>query len=343
MTTIVKPDGTQAFESRLNHLIQTKAFDDIKHTFAPHSERQGIRNQLKQFYKANETCIIHHHEKSWKQLKKDTHGYKLAAPSSNISYTIIPSTSDNHLVLDPKNRILAYKFRVPEALIDNLAQASEQLPANNIEAHQRGHYERVHYALWADSSPDIMMSSEYRKQLPHSEDFIAANSKLFKWLSNQLRMLCPELYNSYTSIDKYLELDQRRLAGAWHGTAVNRQIGSDDELKAHKDWKDAPKGLNCVVPWGDYTGGELTMYSLKLRWELKPGDVLFFGGRVISHGVEDVITGVRNSLDLFTHQSSMKWKKKKDAEAGKGAPEKKDKPGKKNKYVNKGAKRQRVV
>jgi len=298
MSALVKPDGTQAFEALLNHLIQTKAFDDAKHTFAPHSERQGTRNQLKQFHKANATCIIHHHEKSWKQLKKDTHGYYLPTPSSNITYTTIPSTSDNHLVLNPKGRILAYKFRVPIDLIQTLAQSSERLPSHNIEEHQRGHYERLHYALWADSSKDIMISSEYRKQLPYSETFIEANSKLFRWVSNQLRLLSPELHNAYTSIDKYLKEDQKRLGGAWHGRVVNRQIGSDDELKAHKDWKDTPEGLNCVIPWGEYTGGELSMYSLKLKWQLEPGDVLFFGVRVISHGVEDVVTGVRNSLDL---------------------------------------------
>jgi hypothetical protein len=187
-----------------------------------------------------------------------------------------------------------------------------------------------------------MMSSEYRKQLPHSEAFLQANAALLKYVSNQLRLLSPELYNRYTSIDKHLTGDQRRLGGAWHGVAINRQIGSDDELKAHKDWKDVRKGLNCVIPWGEYSGGELTMHNLKIRWQLRPTDVLFFAGSIISHGVEDVTKGIRNSLDLFTHASSIKWKEKMDIQNGRISARVKGKQGKPNIYAGKGGKRRRV-
>ena len=57
------------------------------------------------------------------------------------------------------------------------------------------------------------------------------------------------------------------------------------------------------------------MYNLRLRWELKPGDVIFFAGRVVSHGVEEVTSGVRNSLDLFVHNSTVQWVRKQEKEA----------------------------
>ena len=145
--------------------------------------------------------------------------------------------------------------------------------------------------------------------------FLEANERLFDRLSNELRLLSPEMYRRYSQVDQYLTGDLRQLGGAWHGMALNRQIGVDN--KVHQDWQDDIKGFNAVVPWGNWEGGELTMWPLKLRWQLQPGDAVFFAGSVIAHGVEDVSTGVRNSLDLFTHRSSVKWAEKQGVKAGK--------------------------
>ncbi|ELR06443.1 hypothetical protein VC83_08402 [Pseudogymnoascus destructans] len=223
----------------------------------------------------------------------DTKGYAIHAPSDRHvqPLTRIASTPQPHLILDCNERIIAYKFQVPIALIDKLAEASEKLPPKSAKAHQGGHFECSHYAF---------------------EAFLKANEDLFWQLSSRLRLLSPELYRRYGRVDKHLSESQKRLGGAWHGTVVNRQIGNSDELRAHKDWKDWPKGLNAVVPWGDYQGGALTMYNLGLQWEMRPGDVIFFGGRVVSHGVEDVLSGVRNSLNLMVHTSTIRWVEKQE-------------------------------
>ncbi|ELR04729.1 hypothetical protein VC83_00694 [Pseudogymnoascus destructans] len=252
-------------ESRLNHLLQTGAFRDAKLPLGQ-SRRQFAHRALKRWYKFNEGCDIITAERTWRQLKADMKGYDLPAPDPKalVSYHSIPSTPQTHLVLDPHGRILAYKFRVPLNLIATLASSSEQLPPKSVQCQRRGHFECSHFALWADSSPDLMMSSEYQKQLPHSEAFLQANDKLYRWLGHQLRLLSPELYCLYSRVDRHLGPSQHRLGGAWHGTVVNRQIGSSEDLRAHKEWKDWPKGLNAVVFWGDYTGGGLVAYNLGL-------------------------------------------------------------------------------
>jgi hypothetical protein len=311
-------DPTQ-LESRLNHLLQTKVFNDVT-VPQGQSRRQYARRALKLWYKSNHDCKVITTRRSWQQLKADAAPrgtLKTPHPEHLDSYELVPSSPRPCLVLDPTGRIIAYKFRVPLYLIAALSESSEQLPLKNAKTHKRGHFDLSHFALWADYSPHVFMSKEYCDQLPHSETFLQANQKLLDNLSNHLRLLSPELYSLYSTVDKHLSPSQKRLSGAWHGVAVNRQIGSTDELRAHKDWKDWSKGLNAVVPWGDYTGGGLTMYNLRLRWELKPGDVIFFAGRVVSHGVEEVTSGVRNSLDLFVHNSTVQWVRKQEKEAKK--------------------------
>ena len=312
MAAIVRPKDPKV---RLKHLIQSTAFDDVRHTFT-RGYKHGVKKHLDRWLKINDDCVIHNSPQSYKTMKANTHGYTL--PSfNNTDIKTIPSSTQRHIVVDNTGRILAYKFQVPIAMIETVNNSATKLPHANIETHQRGEYERVHYALWADSSPTIRHSAEFVKDQPASEDFLQANQALFDRLSMELRLLSPETYVRYTMVDPYLKDGLRRLAGAWHGVVVNRQIGSNQELKTHQDWKDYKKGFNAVVPWGDYEGGELTMWPLGLRWELKPGDAILFVGSVIAHGVEDVTSGVRNSLDLMTHSSSIKWAERMRKEDGK--------------------------
>ena len=61
-----------------------------------------------------------------------------------------------------------------------------------------------------------------------------------------------------------------------------------------------------MILWGGYTSGALTMYNLGLKLEMRPRDVIFFARRVVLHGVEDVLSSVRNSLNLMVHTSTIR-------------------------------------
>jgi hypothetical protein len=68
------------------------------------------------------------------------------------------------------------------------------------------------------------------------------------------------------------------------------------------DW-----GYNCVIPWGQYTGGGLVLWQLEIVVELEPGDAFFFMGSLIAHNVGE-IEWVQNSVDLFCHKNVLMWK-----------------------------------
>ncbi|KAI9778544.1 MAG: hypothetical protein M1816_004028 [Peltula sp. TS41687] len=219
----------------------------------------GLTRSLRRWYKDNANTKIYTSPITYKSMKESTKSYHPPYAGhmnqmGDSALTHIKSGPERHLVIDNTSRILVYKFQIPLHLVETLARTALHLPHPNPEAHRRKHYERVYYALWADSSKDIMLSSEYQHNLPASKEFLDANQAFFDRLSMELRLLSPESYIKYKSVDKNLKGDQQRLGGAWHGVVVNRQIGSDDDLKMHQDWKDYPKGFNAVVPWGEYVG-----------------------------------------------------------------------------------------
>jgi hypothetical protein len=150
-----------------------------------------------------------------------------------------------------------------------------------------------------------MKSSEYRSDLPHSQSWLDVNQPLFRSLSNTLKMLDPTMYLKFTSIDKHLPDGFHRMAGAWHGVAINKRMRPNQtRTDTHIDWQDLPRGYNAVVPWSSFTGGTVVLWQAKLVYEVKEGECLFFLGGVMAHQVQPVLSGERNSLDLFCHKSS---------------------------------------
>ena len=91
-----------------------------------------------------------------------------------------------------------------------------------------------------------------------------------------------------------------KVGGLWHGLAVNE--GQTKSGKPHNDYADAKEAFNCVIPYGNWQGGETILWDLKQRVELKEGQALFFRGRIIIHNTWR-IEGERNCLDLFIHES----------------------------------------
>jgi hypothetical protein len=58
------------------------------------------------------------------------------------------------------------------------------------------------------------------------------------------------------------------------------------------------------VPWGEYKGGGLVLWLLKMVVKLQPGDVFFFIGSLIAQNVYEVV-GIRHSIDLFCHKTML--------------------------------------
>jgi len=58
-----------------------------------------------------------------------------------------------------------------------------------------------------------------------------------------------------------------------------------------------------VIPYGEWSGGYLILWPLKLRVQISEGQGFFFLGRLIAHSVTEVV-GMRNSVDAFIHKSN---------------------------------------
>lgn len=89
------------------------------------------------------------------------------------------------------------------------------------------------------------------------------------------------------------------------------QTGQASET--HQGWLDFPLGFNCAAPYGaGFTSGDMILWQLKARIELRIGEGLIFRGAIIAHKVTETTSGVHNSIDLFAHKSTYDVKAKAD-------------------------------
>jgi hypothetical protein len=253
---------------------------------------------------------------SYVQLKEDRKGIREevleAAKQGDVeTFTVIKSYENHHAIIDEQREILGYRYRIKPELLKTLEETTAALPHTEVNAGNRGNYPTRHYTVWRDYSKEPFESAEYRKQLPASKEWCDKNEKLFKYLSDGLRMISPMTYVRYGGVRPYLKARRnlQPLCGIWFGVAINEAVTSS--TGTHLDFSDS--GFNCVVPWGKYKGGALVLWQLKMIVELEPGDAFFFMGSLIAHNVGE-IEGVRNSIDLFCHKNVLSWKDKCDEE-----------------------------
>jgi hypothetical protein len=67
----------------------------------------------------------------------------------------------------------------------------------------------------------------------------------------------------------------------------------------HKYAKDF--GMNCAVPWGEFTGGDVVLVELEKKVEVRAEDAFCFRGECIAHKQEEV-QGVRGLADFSSHK-----------------------------------------
>ena len=235
-----------------------------------------------------------------------------AAKQGDINtFMVIKSHENHHAIIDEEHDILGYRYRIKPELLRTLEETTTALPRTEVNAGNRGNYPTRHYTVWCDYKMEPYKSAEYRKQLPASKEWCEKNGKLFEYLSDGLRMISLMTYVRYGGARPYLQAHRnlKPLCGIWFGVAINEEVTGS--TGTHLDFSDL--GFNCVVPWGEYKGGALVLWQLKMIVELEPGNAFFFMGSLIAHNVGE-IEGVRNSIDLFCHKNVLSWKDRCDEE-----------------------------
>ena len=98
----------------------------------------------------------------------------------------------------------------------------------------------------------------------------------------------------------------QKVGGIWHGLAINQN--QDSSGGAHRDMRDTRAGFNCVVPYGDWEGGDLLLWEPRQRIQFRQGQAIFFRAASITHNAWN-IHGSRNCVDFFTHENVLQFDK----------------------------------
>jgi hypothetical protein len=125
-------------------------------------------------------------------------------------------------------------------------------------------------------------------------------------MSNILRLLDPQMYIRYTSVNRFLPEGLRPACGVWYACGILR--GMTGEGTPHKDFSDYHCGLNVNTAWGDFTTAKIVFWELKITVEVQKGEAIFFMPRILTHNVVDIQGGVRNVVDAFVHKNVLIWK-----------------------------------
>ena len=200
--------------------------------------------------------------------------------------------------------LLAYRSNLKdEEILSTLTDSLVQLPKRTnlkFRGVYRGKYSTRYYCIWSPYRKRPCVSHELKANGEAGQAFLESNKQLWDRISDMLGQISPATYRRFL---RYPLPDQlERFCTAFAGCVVN--LGGQDPVQTapHRDVKESIYGYSCVVPAGDYSGGALILYDLKLTVELGPGDVLFFPDSLIHHANEDV-QGNRSSIVAFTQEN----------------------------------------
>ncbi len=176
----------------------------------------------------------------------------------------------------------------------------------------RGVHRAEHLALWADyisdSKPFISYDNRWLddKHQGAGRKFIEENRDLVKMVTNDHRHMAPQEHaRGLVAAEKIKkEFGIEPLFQGWFGAAIVQGMSGEEASEMHRDMRDY--GLTCLVPFGEFSGGDLVLVQLGLKVELRPGFTFFFRSSIIAHQVGEVM-GTRGVLTLFTHANVFAW------------------------------------
>lgn len=225
------------------------------------------------------------------------------------SFDVIESADEHCQIVDRLGNVLAYRYRLPAPLVDLLQAASDELGVrkHSVKGGQ-GRFPVRYYTIWKRQLNIPRYSGDYIDQRPQADRFLARIAPLLKRLAHDLRLISPQCHTRYRHLQRRIEaVGLRCLAGVWPGLNLNQRQTASQGVSVHKDFLDLPSGMNVVVPFGRWSGGDVVLWQVYKVVKLRPGDVLFFNGANLIHSGTPITDGVRNSLNLFGHQEVVEF------------------------------------
>lgn len=239
----------------------------------------------------------------------------LRRQEQNDQFRYIASDSDRYLIIRGSDGgILACRAPLRDSkVVETLTKSMSAIPIQERETNgkakgvDRGDHSSRFYCVWADSASKPFVSKDTRMDSTTAEMFLSDNERLWHCMSNLLGEVAPTIYKKFLRFPLPEKLT--RFCGAWAGCVIN--LGKNPvRTKIHRDVKEGKDGYSCLCACGNYEGGEIILYELRLVIELKPGDMLLFPDGLIHHANRPVV-GTRYSLVAFTRGNMLAyWKKK---------------------------------
>jgi hypothetical protein len=153
----------------------------------------------------------------------------------------------------------------------------------------------LHLGSWRRSKNEIHLSADLQNAKEHYE----RTGKTPFWHNKSVKQIVHKVHTYFKYADEDLYHDYCAIqTERYFGEAYLMAVLNTDGSGPHYDIMDEPEGLCCVVPYGNYSGGDLVFPEVKLRCKLRPGDVIFFRSRELMHE-NFAVKGQRRSI-VFT-------------------------------------------
>jgi hypothetical protein len=148
----------------------------------------------------------------------------------------------------------------------------------------------MHVGSWRKSSPTIQLTKDTEDPARH---WMQRNAKFWSAASNLFYNLNRNIYETYDEVEAPLKL------GVWTTCTINFDFGP---IKAHFDNNDYQAGYCFVVPFGNFTGGDLVFTGINITIKMQPGMVVAFKSYELEHAVT-AYEGERYSIVLHSPQT----------------------------------------
>jgi hypothetical protein len=217
------------------------------------------------------------------------------------------------LIYGSDNRLLALRIRSkqPES-VKKLAEAIDALPTPkkwDAKGIQRGHYMSQHFGVWCPYMPQPRVTAEQRNAGAAADDFAELAQPLFREMTAVLGGVAPDVFQEFQR--HALPPDAQRACGAWASCVVNNGGEDADQGNLHRDVRESPFGFSCAIACGDFEEGDLVLYELCLKIEMRSGDMVLFPDSLIHHTNEKV-KGFRKSVVAFMQANMFDYWKRRD-------------------------------
>jgi len=155
----------------------------------------------------------------------------------------------------------------------------------------RGSYNRsVDLGIWRSRGEKRYYYTPATKSAA-GKRFIKKHARIWKVVADLLTFFAPELRSKVQH-----SLFESMFGELFHFAVVN--LDCKDGIVSHKDFGDF--GWCCVIPFGQYTGGELRLTYAGVQLATQPTDVILLRSKEVYHEVMACV-GRRGSIVLTNH------------------------------------------